>query len=578
MEYPDPSLPEAEAEGPYGPPDGDLPWVLTSDRAGGSKVCTVRLDSAHLFHTGVGSSWSQEEVEAFLTDGVAEAGRIAPGVMRPPGEWPAEVAAWGEVLRFGHEDIWANVPGLGTTLVARLGDDLWVLSRGGHRVAVAGGAGGAERPAAESAEWGGYLWRLDARLPWTVEVRLEEDLPVTWVARWRRESDRSAGAGDQPASEIALPAAPRKPWPRWARPAVWAGSVAVGLVLLFTLPIGIGPRVADGWQRGLDFVGARYRLRISSYPAGAAILVDGVDSGVFTPAEVHLTRGRHRVELSLGAFGSTELQVSGERAERVERHADLLGTLIVGTADTAVTVHARLDGRPLGRVPVRLDSVAAGRRQLSFQGRDVHPWTEEVDVVAGRITQITAHPERVPDHGVVIARSYVVSPTGLAEVTGAAIFLDGKRVGRTPARLEVKRGYHTVRLQHGEEDSPVQLLRVDGGGELYATAEFGRSPEPRVRVAGPARLSVSQPAAVVASLESAAAVRVRQMHLYWRGPDGDYERREMPLALGAAGLAGALVPPVDSTLAGKTAQYFVVVETDQGEEFVSEAVVVPIQP
>jgi hypothetical protein len=553
-----------------------LPWTLSSDRSGGSKVCTVRLESAHLFHTGVGSAWSQEEVEAFLTDGVMEAGKLRSGAMRPPSPRPAEVSAWGEALRFGHEEIWANVPGLGTTLVAHEAGHLWVLSLGVHRVRVVGGADGGEPVAGEPAEWGGELWRLDASLPWTIEVRLEEDLPPLWVARWRREPDRAPAPVPEPAPAASVGWL-RRPWPGWAPHALWAAVLAAGLAALFILPIGFGRRLAEGWRWSTDFLGARYRLSLTSYPAGAAILVDGEDTGEETPAEIHLVRGRHRVGLSLGSFGSVEIPIEGRRAERLSRHADLLGSLVVGTADTTLAVHARLDGRPVGRVPVRLDSVAAGRRNVSFQGRDVRPWSEEVDVVAGRITQITIHPERVPDHGVVVARSYRVSPSGLTEVEGATVFLDGRRVGSTPARFEVPRGYHTVRLRHGDEDSPVQLLRVEGGGELYATAEFGRSPEPRVRVAAPERLSLSDPEPVVAGLESATAVRVRQMHLYWRPPGLDYERRAMALDLGTSGLAGSLVPPADSTLVGKTVHYFVVVETDQGEEFVSEVGAVRIQ-
>jgi len=224
----------------------------------------------------------------------------------------------------------------------------------------------------------------------------------------------------------------------------------------------------------------------------------------------------------------------------------------------------------IGPLPVRLDSVAAGRRHLSFQGRDVRPWTEEVDVIAGKITQITAQPERVPENGVVVARSFEVSSDGLVEIAGAVVFVDGRRVGWTPARFTVTRGYHTVRLAKAQESSPVQLLRVDGGGELYATAEFGRSPEPRVVVEAPERASLAAGPTVRASLVSSFPVRVREIYLYWRPPDGEFERLPMRLGADADGLGGSLRLPADSSLVWKSAEFFVLVETDQGEEFVSE--------
>ncbi len=561
-----------------GATSGEPQWTLTSDRAGGSKVCTVRLETAHVFHTGLGSAWSQDEVQAFLTDAVVEAGHLPAGAMRPPGTWPPEVAGWGEALRLGHEEIWAQVPGLGTTLVAELDGELWVLSRGAHHVAVRDPAGEGGAVSGVSADRGGLVWRLDAGRPWIVEVRLEPELAPTWTARWRQGAERSRAPRPAEPSWPAQSHAVRRPWPRWARRAVAGGGALVLLVALFALPIGVGRRALEVWQWGVEYLGARFRVRLTSYPAGAAILVDGAKTGRTTPAEIQLTRGRHRIELSLGPYGAAELVVEAGRAERLERHADLVGSLIVGTADGTLALQTRLDGRPLGPLPVRLDSVPAGRRHLSFQGRDVRPWTEEVDIVDGKITQVTAHPERVPETGVVVAKSYTVGSDGLTEVEGAAIYLDGRRAGWTPARLEVPRGYHTVRLTHGSEDSPVQLLRVEGGGELYATAEFGRSPEPRVRVEAPERISLAKPRPVVASLESGSPVRVRQMDLYWRSADGDYRRLPMELGSGLSRLTGSLVPPADSAILWKTSQFFVVVETDQGEEFVSEVRTVRIQP
>ena len=318
----------------------------------------------------------------------------------------------------------------------------------------------------------------------------------------------------------------------------------------------------------MEFLTARYRLHVTSYPAGAAVLVDGIDTGETTPAVLELTQGAHRILVSLGSFGATEFTVEGRRAERLEHHEELLGSLIVGLGDPDVNLQARLDGRPIGPLPTRVDSVPAGRRHLSFHGREVRPWTEEVDVVAGKITQITAQPELLPENGVVVARSFEVSSDGLTEVHGAAVYLDGRHAGSTPTRLTVSRGYHTVRLTREGESSPVQLLRVEGGGELYATAEFGRSPEPRVRVETPARVSLASLPEVRASLESKSAVRVRDVYLYWRAPGGEFERRPMRLGADVQGLGGSLRLPADSTLVGKQAEFFVLIETDQGEECV----------
>src|SRR5262249_43760399 len=179
-------------------------------------------------------------------------------------------------------------------------------------------------------------------------------------------------------------------------------------------------------------------------------------------------------------YGTTSFSVKGGRGGRKTQKVSLLGRLALGCADSTITLTARMEGRNIGHLPASLDSVPAGRRQISFEGRDVTPWVEEVSVVAGQTTSFLAHPERVPDNGVVIARAYRVGQDGLKDLPGAVLYLDGKKACVTPDKITVSRGLHTAKLVSGNEGSPVQLLRVEGGGELYATAEFGRSPEPSV--------------------------------------------------------------------------------------------------
>src|SRR6185312_12974137 len=101
-------------------------------------------------------------------------------------------------------------------------------------------------------------------------------------------------------------------------------------------------------------------------------------------------------------------------------------------------------------------------------------------------------------------------PQGLTDQPGAVLFLDGKRAAVTPSKITVTRGLHTARLVYGKEASPVQLLRVEGGGQLYATAEFGRSPEPVVAEQLVGAVSIAAPPRVRASLTSQMAIRVTE--------------------------------------------------------------------
>jgi hypothetical protein len=570
------AVPEAVSR--TGGVDEDGLWV--SDPPAGPKVCTLRLDSAHLLHTGLGGGWSVDEVQAYFSDCAHELIRPGAGGMYPPGEWPAEVNGWGEAIRFAQDDFWAAAEPQGTTVAVGLAEQLWVLTRGAHSVNIVNETDGESPEVFPRPSWGGHLWRLDRKKRWRVEVGLEDGPGSIWTARWKVGDEPSAVAAvpaetvtaPEPAAKSTVPVrllSRLSPVMR-QRLAVGGGVAAVALTLALILAVIPSDVVERNRVQVSDFISARYRARVTSYPEGATILVDGQDTSLRTPAEIVLNRGVHRVETSFGEFGSETFNLEGGRGERLDHHVDLIGRLFVANADSSVVLFARLDGESIGELPAMLDSVPVGRRQISFQGRDVHPWVQEVDVVVDGTTQIVAQPERVPDKGLVVARAYTVSPQGVEEVKGAAVYLDGNRAGWTPARLEVPRGYHTVRLVSATHRSAVQLLRVDGGGELFATAEFGSSPEPEVVVDAVREAPLTEPPVIRASLTSSGPIRIREMRFFWRGEGGEFERLAMSVRTTDLGITGAITPPTSGFDAWSWLEYFIVVESDQGEEFVSE--------
>ncbi|MDH5676163.1 MAG: PEGA domain-containing protein [Myxococcales bacterium] len=64
-------------------------------------------------------------------------------------------------------------------------------------------------------------------------------------------------------------------------------------------------------------------LAITSSPAGAAISVDGKPTGQVTPAEIPLTRGEHRFELTLAGYNPVNEPVSARIGGRIELAAAL---------------------------------------------------------------------------------------------------------------------------------------------------------------------------------------------------------------------------------------------------------------
>jgi hypothetical protein len=564
-------------------------------------VCALRLDTVHLAHSGLPEGWPLEEAEAFFADSAQFLVGAPEGAMRPRTLLPEEVESWIEVVRYAQRELWDGAPGLGTTVVFAAADALWVFTRGSHRIAVSCPDGVADPHEVSRHDAKGRLWKLDPHARWTVEARIEVGSEPLWTARWRPaialvaprvETTEAVAAAEPDATPLpGAPATPRRR-PRYVRRLAllrrrWrrdrrlrrgvyvVAGLAVAAIAVSRIPRPSMDR-AGAWVG--DVASGRYRVWVTSVPPGTKLLVDGHDTGKRTPAWVVVAEGEHRIETSLGDYGTTSFSVKGSRGGRDTKHTALLGRLALGCDDSTITLTARMEGRDIGRLPASVDSVPAGPRQVSFRGRDVTPWVEEVRVVAGQTTSFLAHPERVPETGVVIARAYRVGPEGLKDLPGAALYLDGKKACVTPDKIVVSRGLHTAKLVSGNEASPVQLLRVEGGGELYATAEFGRSPEPNVSDQLVGAVSLATPPTVRATLQSQVPIQIKEMRIQLRRWGREFSLVSMNLKDGNGGTVGEAVLPTAGMSPGQTMDYFVTVKSIDGEEFVSEMRTVKIVP
>ena len=573
------------------PESRDRRWL--TDPPAGPKVCTLRQDSTQLVHTGLASGWNREDVEAYFAECASELVRLPDGAMQPPSEMSETVVGWGEAVRFAQEEFWSDARGQGTTLAIRDGDLLHVISRGDHRVSITSPTGDAEAGKQTRPEWGGKYWQLPAEEDWSIEVALRDGPGPVWRSRWTdapAEPPRSARPVVEVTGEEPEAVGPN-PWQRvverwpfldepvWRRRLAWGGGALSGIVVLLGVIAAI-PKdpLREAWVQFGDYMAGEYRVQVTSWPEGGRILIDGRDTDLLTPSELLLEQGEHTVTIDFEEFGSGSTEINGERGGRTSTEVQVLGSVVIGNADSSLSLYARLDGQAIGELPVLIDSVPVGRRTLSFQGRDAHPWSEEVDILSDRTTQLIAKPERVPTEGVVLARAYQVSASGVEEVRGAAVYLNGRRVAYTPARISVERGMHTVRLTTRDARSPVQLLRVEGGAELYATAEFGRSPEPEVIPHVPADGYELSPPVLRATLESPMPIRVRRMWLYSRWPGEEFERKSMQIVTGQLGLTGEIVAPIEGWQPGTQLEYFFQIESDQGEDFVSEIHYLRVRP
>jgi hypothetical protein len=83
------------------------------------------------------------------------------------------------------------------------------------------------------------------------------------------------------------------------------------------------PDRADVEAKLADITATPATLVITTVPAGAAIRIDGQDSGKVTPADVPVPRGDHTLELSLAGHTAISEPLSAKAGVRHELHAQL---------------------------------------------------------------------------------------------------------------------------------------------------------------------------------------------------------------------------------------------------------------
>ena len=83
------------------------------------------------------------------------------------------------------------------------------------------------------------------------------------------------------------------------------------------------PDRADVEKKLAEIVAMPATLVITTAPAGAAVKVDGQDSGKVTPAEIQLPRGQHTLELQLAGHTAITEPLSAKAGVRHELHAEL---------------------------------------------------------------------------------------------------------------------------------------------------------------------------------------------------------------------------------------------------------------
>jgi len=324
--------------------------------------------------------------------------------------------------------------------------------------------------------------------------------------------------------------------------------------------------------RSVGLGGARFTATIETDPPGAFISLDGSDLGRRTPATLELVPGEHKLTLSLNELGQVEVTVTGDRGQKVEVSEALHGSLEVSALDNSLPVKMSLDGEPQGFLPVRVDQLPPGLHELQFTGPSMQPWAQNVSIPIRQTVKVKARPMLSPATGVVEVQAMLNDEGGSAPLEGATIYVDGDFKGSTPARLELPRGPHSLKVVYLGVAAPVQVIDLPGGNRRFATFQFGLDSDlpPLKLVEGYASIPRGRTTIVQATLDGLDWKDVREAWLHVRTGEGLWRRYQATIEEGPRGTLLSVPFPANLPDGPGRVQWYLSAATSQGDDFYTE--------
>jgi hypothetical protein len=218
----------------------------------------------------------------------------------------------------------------------------------------------------------------------------------------------------------------------------------------YTLAVSVRPRGEVHESVKLPEAAAPGELRVSTWPPGARVSIDGKERGL-APLTLRVPPGLHRISAS-NEVGSAEREVTVPTARATAVQLPISGWI---DASSPVPVKMTISGRPtgLGRV-----ALPPGRYRVEFVNDEIafHD-LQEVVVEAGKAVAITPG-----------------GLTAMLDVTSDApadVVVDGRAVGRTPiSNLSLPIGKHDVKFAtDGVGEVRYEIVLAPGSNRLHGT-------------------------------------------------------------------------------------------------------------
>ena len=234
-------------------------------------------------------------------------------------------------------------------------------------------------------------------------------------------------------------------------------TLTVAILLLF------GPATADAART--------YRVKVNSTPAGSSIYLEKTGEVVHgkTPHTLRLPKGQHTLILKLDGYKSVTRTVLVQRTstfsfnlEKKPEPATFSLEAAPGSQAAGATV--KINGKEVGKIPVTV-ALLQGRYLVAVEQTGFKNWEQWIDVKeAERRSIVVSLVAEAPDTGSLLVSS---------NVTGAEVYVDGRKVDTAPALVEkLTPGTHMVEVRASGYTTARKDIAIESGKTAKVTVEL----------------------------------------------------------------------------------------------------------
>jgi len=215
--------------------------------------------------------------------------------------------------------------------------------------------------------------------------------------------------------------------------------------------------------------GGTASLNVTSGPSGANVTVDGESKGT-TPVVITLPPGSYEVVVELDGYRTetrtVPLTAGTQKTENFALTEVPSGTLNITSNPSGATI--LIDGNDRGRTPQSSLRVSTGQHRVEIRQNGYESYTQNVNVMRGRRTEISATLERSGQASIRLNSNF----------NGALVYIDGvQHSATTPVdNISLRPGPHTISVKARGYSSWEQTVNLqDGAQEVYTVSLQERS-------------------------------------------------------------------------------------------------------